>query len=174
MGVNMIDGLDDFTKKSFLSTLGTKKIISIMNPSGVTMKCICPGTARGRLIGGNLSMIASTLGTPYEIDTKGKILFIEEIKERPYVVDRLLTQLKNAGKLKDAKGIVLGDFKECIPLKGEVSQSLQEVFRDIIEPINIPTIYNLKSGHCSPMITLPLGLDAYLDADKCRLIINNN
>ena len=173
-GVDMLDGMDEFTKKSFLSCIGTKSNINIGNPPGTAMKCMCSGTAKGKLTGGNLSLLVSTLGTPYEIDTKGKILFIEEVGERPYVIDRSLTQLKNAGKLRDAEGIVLGDFKDCIPLEDEVSQSLKEVFYDIIEPFNKPTIYNLKAGHCIPMVTLPLGSDTYLDADKCQLIVDNN
>ncbi|GMQ56977.1 LD-carboxypeptidase [Vallitalea sediminicola] len=173
-GVDMLDGMDDFTKKSFFSCLGTKGKLNIKNPPGIPIKSMCSGTVKGKLIGGNLSLIVSTLGTPYEIDTRGKILFIEEVGERPYVVDRSLTQLKNAGKLRDAEGVVLGDFKDCIPLENEDSQSLDEVFEDIIKQLNKPTIFNLKAGHCVPMITLPVGLDTYLDADKCQLIINNN
>jgi muramoyltetrapeptide carboxypeptidase len=165
-------GLDDFSKKEFLRAIMDKKAIDeISNPNDKDVKCIIGGKASGVIVGGNLSLIAATMGTPYEIDTKGKILFLEEIGEEPYRVDRMLTQLALGGKLSDAAGIILGDWNDCGPKKHEESLSLMEVFNEIIVPYGKPTIFDLKAGHCTPKVTLPFGVNALLDADEGKLII---
>jgi len=120
---------------------------------------IVPGQAGGLLTGGNLSLLAASLGTPYEVDTKGCILFIEETNEDPYSVDRMLLQLQQAGKLSQAAGIVLGDFGPQTP------ETLHICISEIIAKENKPTLAGLASGHCSPNITLPLGRYTMLDAD---------
>ena len=115
-----------------------------------------PGQATGMLIGGNLSVIASTLGTPYEIKTRGRILFLEEIQEVPYRVDRLLLQLKLAGKFSDATGIAFGDFSP------ESLETLHIAIQELVVPEGKPTIWGLPCGHTSPNFTLPLGRVATL------------
>ena len=105
----------------------------------------------GDIVGGNLSIICSSLGTPYEIDTCDKILFIEEVNEPVYAVDRLLMQLLYAGKLHDAKGIVLGDFNVY---EREENAAL---LKKMLSPLKKPVAYDIPSGHCRPLITLPLG-----------------
>ncbi|HSH35961.1 LD-carboxypeptidase [Schnuerera sp.] len=129
--------------------------------------------AEGTIIGGNLSLITSTIGTKYEIDTKGKILLIEEVGEEPYKIDRMLTQLRLSNKLEDAEGIVLGDFNNCVPESSEYDDSLtlEEVIDNIIKPLGKPTIFNLQSGHCEPVITIPFGVKARLNADNKELTI---
>jgi len=129
------------------------------------------GVAEGQIIGGNLSLIASTIGTPYEIDTKGKILFIEEIGEEPYRIDRMLNQLKLSNKLQEAEGIILGNFSNCIPEDPDMSLTLEEVIDDLIKPLNKPTIYNLQAGHCEPKITIPFGVKVRLDADRKEIVV---
>lgn len=124
-----------------------------------------PGTATGPLIGGNLSLLVSTLGTPYELDTAGKILFIEEIGEEPYRIDRMLTQLRLAGKLEQAVGIVFTDFHDCEPDNPERSLTLHEVLAGIVGPLGIPAYWGLKVGHTEPNLTLPLGVRAKIQAD---------
>jgi len=141
------------------------------NPEEVKIEMLVGGKAQGVIIGGNLALIAATMGTPYEIDTKGKILFVEEIGEEPYSVDRMLTQLALAGKFDDAAGIILGDWNNCEAENPEESLSLMEVFAEIIVPYGKPTIYNLKAGHCTPKVTLPFGVMASLDADTGNLVI---
>jgi len=117
----------------------------------VPLKTLHPGTATGILTGGNLTVIASTIGTPYEIQTQGRILFLEEIGEPPYRVDRLLLQLKLAGKLREAAGIIFGDFSpETLP-------TLRTAINELVLPQKKPTIWGLPCGHSSPNITLPLG-----------------
>lgn len=109
----------------------------------------CP--VEGELIGGNLTIICTTLGTPFEIDTCNKILFIEEVNEPVYVIDRLLTQLKYSGKLDQAAGIILGDFNVYDP------KATTKLLKKMLRPLKKPIAYNVPSGHCSPLITLPLG-----------------
>ncbi len=165
-------GLDDFTREGFLkAVMGSSPMGEIQNPKGKKMQSLVGGKANGILVGGNLSLIAATMGTPYEIDTKGKILFLEEIGEEPYRVDRMLTQLLLSGKLEDAEGILLGDWMDCEPEEPEKSLSLMAVFEEIIGPLGKPTIYDVEAGHCSPMITLPFGVRSFLDAEEGRLII---
>ncbi|MGV8146163.1 MAG: hypothetical protein ACLKAK_06150 [Alkaliphilus sp.] len=115
-------------------------------------------------------MIVSTIGTSYEINTRGKILFLEDIDEKPYKIDRILMQVKLTGKLRDAKGFVLGNWKGCNGDFGKESMTVEEIFKELIAPLNKPTIYNFSAGHCKKMITLPLGVMARLDADKRELV----
>jgi len=162
---NMSDEIDQFTIDSFFKTVTSNiPLGELKNPVGDKIGCLVPGETSGEIIGGNLALIAGTLGTPYEIDTKGKLLLIEEVNEEPYKVDRMLTQLALAGKLSDANGIILGDFRDCIPKEYENSLTLIEVFRNTIAPFNKPTIHNLKAGHCSQKLTIPLGVKAKLIA----------
>ncbi|MCL2217416.1 MAG: LD-carboxypeptidase [Defluviitaleaceae bacterium] len=119
--------------------------------SASLLKTIVPGNASGILTGGNLSLLAASLGTPYEIKTRGRVLFMEETQEPPYRVDRLFLQLKQAGKFREAAGIVLGDFSP------ETPESLKIAIEELIIPENKPTISGLSCGHTTPNMTLPLG-----------------
>ncbi|HEY7752000.1 MAG TPA: LD-carboxypeptidase [Ignavibacteriaceae bacterium] len=135
------------------------------NVYGVTS--ISDGITRGELVGGNLTIVASLIGTPYDIDTKGKIIFLEEFLEEPYRVDRMLTQMIQAGKFKDAAGIALGVFKLCEPNSNNPafagSFSLMEVLKDRLGGLGIPVIYGLSFGHVVDKITLPFGINAELN-----------
>jgi muramoyltetrapeptide carboxypeptidase len=123
-----------------------------------------PGTAEGRLYGGCLSMLVASLGTPFEIQTDGCVLFIEDIGERPFRIDRMLMQLQLAGKLQKVRGFVFGEMLDCAPPKGE-TYTLQQVIMRVLEPYNVPIVYGLKSGHVtSGNITLPIGVQAELSA----------
>ena len=169
---DIIGDFDDFSKEGLLNIImGKDWDGKISNPEGEEITTINGGIAEGEIIGGNLCLISDTMGTPYEIDVKGKILFIEEIGEEPYKIDRMLNQLKLAGKFEEASGIILGDFNNCDNGKHDENLSLAQVFEDHIKPAGKPTIYNLQSGHCNPMVTLPFGIKARLDADKQELII---
>ncbi|SHJ78316.1 S66 peptidase family protein [Tepidibacter formicigenes] len=168
---NMVDSFDEFTKMSFLKFINIENNLEVKNPKGIKIKTLVKGKALGQIVGGNLSIICSMMGTKYEIDTKGKILFIEDIGERPFRIDRMLTQLALSGKLNECIGIIIGDFAGCNP--EEESFTLMEVIEDRIKPFNKPTIYNLKSGHCHPMVTLPLGIMCELNADNQKIIIKS-
>ncbi|MBU5437032.1 LD-carboxypeptidase [Tissierella sp. MSJ-40] len=169
---DMIGDFSDFSRDNlFKVIMNNESIGEICNPEGEEIISINGGIAEGTIIGGNLSLIVDTIGTPYEIDVKGKILFIEEIGEEPYNIDRMFNQLRLAGILEDANGIILGDFNNCVSEKHDENLTLEQVIEDHIKPIGKPTIYNLQAGHCDPMVTLPFGVKARLDADKKELII---
>lgn len=156
------EGMDDYTWNSFLSSvMETERTDYILeNADGKPMNVLVPGEATGELVGGNLTLVASSLGTPYEIDTKGKILFLEDIDEYERSVDRMLTQLKLAGKLDDAAGILLGAWTNCGPQnpeKPEQSLRLQTIFEEILVPTGKPILMDITCGHVLPTMTLPLG-----------------
>jgi muramoyltetrapeptide carboxypeptidase len=142
-----------------------KKWINIINQ----------GEARGEMVGGNLTLICSTLGTPYEIETEGKILFFEELDTEPWVMDHMLSHLLNAGKLQKAAGIVVGECKDCEPYKHNpgfpVTFSLEDILEEYIKPLQIPAIYGLPLGHTKDLATIPLGVQGFLDATNGKLII---
>lgn len=172
---DMIKDFSEFSKDNlFKVIMDPEPLGEISNPVGEEIVTINGGIAEGTIIGGNLSLIVATIGTPYEIDVKGKLLFIEEIGEEPYKIDRMLNQLRLSGKLEDASGIILGDFNNCESGKHDENLTLSQVIDDHIRPLKKPTIYNLQGGHCDPMVTLPLGVMARLDADKGELTILEN
>ena len=172
ISTELIKGLDEYSADYYKKFIfGNEKVEELFNPKGNTLEVINNGIASGQLIGGNLSLICSSLGTKYEINTKNKILFLEEVEEVPYKVDRMLTHLKQSGKLKDVNGIILGAFTNCIAPNNKKSLSLQEVFNEIILPLKKPTISNLVCGHCLPTLTLPLGEKVLLDANNKKVKI---
>ena len=127
---------------------------------------ITAGKCRGQLIGGNLSLLSAMDGTPDALrDLKGKILFMEDIDERPYRVDRMLVQMLQSHNLKDLAGIALGVFDGCNPKTDENSLSLMECFKDLLGGLGIPVFYGLSFGHISNQFTLPVGIEAELDTE---------
>lgn len=129
------------------------------------------GAAEGELVGGNLSLIRSSIGTKFELDVKGKILLIEDIDEEPYQVDEMLNQLRMARKFDEAAGIVIGDFKNAEPKKREKSLTLDQVFEHYFSGLQVPVVKGFKIGHCEPHFSVPLGVKARLDADNKSLTI---
>lgn len=164
MGTSNLE--DEQTLKSFMFALMQGyKPYTINNPLEFEAKCINGGTAKGNLIGGNLSLICNSLGTTYETNMNGKILFIEEIGEAPYRIDRMLTQLILANKLKQCSGIILGQFKDCDLPHYERSLTLEEVFQDRLYNLDIPIFSGFCSGHDYPKLTLPIGAMVKMNAD---------
>lgn len=130
------------------------------------------GKCRGRLIGGNLSLLAALAGTPYALrDLKGKILFIEDVNERPYRIDRMLTQLRQSADLKSVAGVALGIFDGCNPPEGRWSQTAQDVIKDRLGDLGVPVVYGLSFGHIRDQCTLPVGIEAELDATAATLTL---
>lgn len=133
------------------------------------------GKAKGELIGGNLSIAVTFLGTPYDVDYKGKILYLEEIEEKPYRVDRMLTHLYQAGKLEEVTGVALGIFRKCDAkigsAKGEQTLSLKEVLYNKLYELGVPVIYGLSFGHVENKYTIPFGIEAELDVQKQTLTL---
>lgn len=152
--------VDECTRNSFLSA-----VTGGISREPIKMETMVCGKAEGRIIGGNLTVILSTLGTPYEIDTDGKILILEENGEEPYRVDRMLTQLMLSGKMKKCSGIVLGQFTACGPKDEDKSLSLRDVFTDRLIPLKIPILYGGRFGHVKTNMTIPLGVKGVINED---------
>ncbi len=129
------------------------------------------GVARGRLVGGNLALICSLQGTPYEIHATGNILLLEDTGEQPYRIDRFLSQLRLAGKLDVLSGVVLGQFTDCVSPPEKPSLTLAEIFADYLCNLGIPVLQNFPTGHAPDNVTLPLGVEVELDADNKRLTV---
>ncbi len=128
------------------------------------VQTITPGQARGPLIGGNLTVMTTILGSPYVPSTDGAILFLEDVGEDLYRIDRMFTQLKLAGILDRIGGFVFGTCAECGPGEGFASLTLEEIFADHIKPLRVPAWFGAMIGHQTPQWTLPIGLDVEIDA----------
>lgn len=136
------------------------------------LEVLVDGEARGEIVGGNLSLLVSTLGTAFEMDAKGKLLLIEDVNEEPRSVDRMLNQLYMAGKLTDASGILIGDFCDCTP-KRNLSLSLSEVISHYVQLANKPAIKGFLMGHCNPHISIPFGVKASMNTEEKKLIVDS-
>lgn len=169
---NMVDAFDDESKASFFKSLNAEKPYEFHNPKGYEFKVLKDGKAEGPLVGGNFALLCSSIGTPYEIDTKEKILFIEEIGESMSRIDRLVYQLKNSGKLKNCAGILLGQFTDC-PNKDMTEYTELNIFKDALADINIPVMYNIQSGHGHPTMTLPFGAHCIINTKTQSISFDN-
>lgn len=163
--------MDDYTRASLRRALFVGALGPMYNPDDRPMRCLAKGRARGQLVGGNLSLVVSTLGTPWEIDTRHKLLFLEDVDEEPYRIDRMLLQLKQAGKLSDCDGILLGDFTNCEPKNPARSLTIEEVLRELLLDECKPVLTHVACGHSMPTMSLPLGLNAMMDATAGTLTI---
>jgi len=130
---------------------------------------IQPGTAEGVIIGGCLSVVVATLGTPYEIETEGRLLFLEDVNEKPYRVDRMLTQLAQAGKLEGLAGVVFGEMPGCVAEPNE-AVTVREVIRQAFAGTTYPVVFGLPTGHGTGAVTLPLGVRARLAGERVTLL----
>jgi muramoyltetrapeptide carboxypeptidase len=136
------------------------------------LETMIEGNVSGTLIGGNLSLITSTLGTPFEIDTNGKLLLMEEINEEPRSMDRMLNQLYMAGKLQGGAGILVGSMNHCVPNRKQ-TLTLDEVLDYYIKLVNKPALKGFKIGHCSPQVSVPLGVTATMNTYEKQVIFES-
>ncbi|HLH53127.1 MAG TPA: LD-carboxypeptidase [Verrucomicrobiae bacterium] len=169
--------IPSFTIDGFLRTL-TRVAPAGSVRSGYrrnTVRVLCPGTAKGPLMGGNLSILCASLGTPYQPSFSRAILFLEDLDEEPYRFDRMLTQLLNAGLLQQVAGIAIGINKNCKDPKAgksnEFRQTLDDVIKERLLPLGVPVVCGLPFGHVRHNATLPVGAEATLDGDKGDLLI---
>ena len=170
---NMINDFNDYTKASFFEAMKNQKW-KYEEPEKMPLSILTDGNAssdiiNGVLTGGNLAIIVTTLGTKYEIDTKDKILFLEDVDEETGSLNRMLTHLKYAGKLDDCKAVLFGNFTACKNTYTKENQhyDLMELLKDFFANYNKPVIYGMESGHKKPyMFTLPLGA-------KCSINLQN-
>lgn len=138
-------------------------------PMGDTVETLQGGKARGVLCGGNLSLVCDSLGTAWEIDTSGKLLFLEDVGEKTYRIDGMLTQLRNAGKLDDCAGILLGCWTDCEPEYPDRTLTIPQIIEEVVLPAGKPVLSGLPCGHSLPTMSLPLGAMAVMDADARTL-----
>lgn len=144
-----------------------------------TVTILQNGIASGPLLGGNLSLLCTTVGTPYQPAFKDRILFLEDIDEPPYRFDRMLTHLLNAGLLQQVAGIAIGLNKNCVEHKasenkGEYRQTVEDVLKERLVPLRVPVVLGLPFGHVPHNATLPLGVRATLDAIRGDLSITES
>ncbi|HLU48464.1 MAG TPA: LD-carboxypeptidase, partial [Planctomycetota bacterium] len=120
------------------------------------------------LTGGNLSVVTAMIGTPFELRTDGAILFLEEVQEEPFRIDRMLSQLRLAGKLRGLRGVLLGEFVRCEGLGANV-RPLETIFREYFGDLGVPVLSGFPAGHVSDNVTLPIGARVRLDATAKKL-----
>jgi muramoyltetrapeptide carboxypeptidase len=166
------DAADLLHVPSWKSALEGKAQWEIAAVPGSGIEPIVAGNAEGTLYGGCLSMLAASIGTPYAVRTDDTILFIEDIGAKPFQVDRMLMQLKLAGKFAGVRGIIFGEMLNCVQ-QHDQGYKLQEVVQRVVGDLGVPVAYGLRSGHVSKQnITLPFGVRAKLHvADSVRLSI---
>ncbi len=140
---------------------------SAWNMSASTI--IQPGTAEGVIVGGCLSILVAALGTPYALDTAGRLLFLEDVNEKPYRIDRMLTQLRQAGKLDDVAGVIFGEMAGCVSGPSD-AVTVVDVVRDAFASARYPVMLGLSTGHGRGATTLPLGIRARLAGERLSLL----
>ena len=167
---NMLEHFDEETKNSFFEALNAREPYEFKNPQGYDIRVMHEGRASGRLTGGNLTLVCASIGTPYEIDCRGKILFLEEVHGDVAGMDRIMMQLINSGKLEECSGILLGQFTD-IEEPDSPDYQYMELFMDLLSDVKKPVFYNIQSGHDFPMMTLPMGAMISMDSETGQILI---
>ncbi|MDG1334197.1 MAG: LD-carboxypeptidase [Crocinitomicaceae bacterium] len=142
-----------------------EKVVYQNKANDQAIKTYTSGKVAGAFYGGNLSVICGMMGSGYLPDWNGKILFLEDVGEEPYRIDRMLTQLKLAGVFNQISGLVLGNFRKCVPEEPHRSFTLEEVFEQHFTEIDIPVFYGAQIGHTRNKFTVPVGVKVRMDAD---------
>lgn len=165
------EDLTEYTKSQFFKAVASTEPIGkveLANPKK-WLDTISPGVAEGELIGGNMTLICASLGTPYSIEARGKILLIEDVDTEPWIFDHMLSHLRNAGILDQVKGIIVGECKNCVPFRCDpgfcCDISIEDVLEYYLAKLKIPVLHGLPLGHTDDIATLPLGVAVRLDAD---------
>jgi muramoyltetrapeptide carboxypeptidase len=167
----------EFTRRRLLEVLGGDGSGPVpADPDDPWVRPIRGGRASGPLAGGDLWLLLQTMGTPWEVELDGAILFFEDVDAPPWYVDGMLTQLGQAGKLAGVVGVVVGEMDRCDWREGRPewprTKSLEQVLEEHLEPLGVPVLYRLPLGHGRHLATLPLGVLATVDADARRLTID--
>jgi len=162
-GINAGAGaMKGYDENSFLQAIGRPEAGWRLRLKG---EPVLTGQAVGRVLGGCMTLVEATIGTPWDLDTRDSILILEDRAMKPYQVDRVLMHLKQAGKFEGVRGIVLGEFPDSVPAVAGAS-SVREVCARILRPLRIPIVFGAPVGHTvRPMLTIPLGIKARLDAE---------
>jgi muramoyltetrapeptide carboxypeptidase len=166
-----------FTTDHMLRMLGGHTLGPIPHdPSNPWVRALAPGAASGRVVGGCLGDLMATMGTPWELDLDDAILIFEEVGDSPHGLERKLLQLEQAGKLARVRGVVVGDltggeFDEGGGSPFPHSKTLEQVLEERLTPLGVPVLYPLPFGHGGQLATIPLGVQAMVDAGTCDLVI---
>jgi muramoyltetrapeptide carboxypeptidase len=170
-----------FTRERLLRVLTTDALGPVPpDPDDPYVRAIHGGSVTAPLVGGCLWLLMQTMGTPWEIEVDGAILFFEDVKAPPYYVDGFLTQLRAAGKLDSVAGVVVGEMKDCdwgdqrAASDWARSRSLEDVLEEHLEPLGVPVLYRLPLGHGKHLAALPLGRRYALDADRRTLTLDES
>ncbi len=176
VAVDFANEISPFTEEAFWRVLTSNtKIGRVQNPNKEKYFILNKGKAEGRILGGNLSIINSLIGTEYLPKLKDSILLLEEINEEPYRIDRMLNHLRLLKIFKSIRGLILGDFVKCVEFDSEKrTLSLNEVITDYFEGLKMPVIYNFRHGHLHEKVTIPFGVRATLNASRGFVEINEN
>lgn len=168
LAVDFHDEVSSFTEEFFWRLVtSNKKIGRIKNPNSEKMYCLRKGSARGQIVGGNLALLVSLMGTQYFPDIRNRILLLEDTGEAPYRLDRLINQLRIANVFDRVKCVVLGAFTDCNESDpGKKTLTLGEVIEDYFTKLNKPVVYNFQHGHIKDNVTVPFGIKAKLNATK--------
>lgn len=167
---NMLRDFDPYTQESLWRTLNMDGELEFFNPPAEEgFRTIHSGAAEGGLAGGNLSLLARACGTFFQVDGKGKILFLEDVEESIPALDMYITQMEYAGIFDGVKGILLGDFTDCTNERYDGSYMTEAFLRDRFARFQIPVMYHVRSGHDKPMGTLPMGAVCKMDAGEKRI-----
>ncbi|NJD21884.1 MAG: LD-carboxypeptidase [Melioribacter sp.] len=176
VAVDFHDEVSAFTEEVFWRTItSNKKIGKLLNPRKEKFYVLNKGRATGRILGGNLSLLNSLMGTEYLPKLKDAILLLEDIHEAPYRIDRMLNQLRLTKILKQIRGIILGHFVDCVesdPTKQTFT--LNEVIVEYFQDQKMPVLYNVKHGHIKDNITIPYGIKCVLNASRAYIEIPEN
>ncbi|CAD5951091.1 putative murein peptide carboxypeptidase [Planktothrix tepida] len=149
--------------------------ITFQNPANIRVETLYPGQAQGRLVGGNLSVLSTLVGSEYLPSWQGKILFVEDVGEDIYRIDRMLTHLKLAGILDQISGFIFSQCTSCTPGEGnEPSLTLWQVLTDLIQPLEIPAWYGSMMGHIRDQFTVPLGIEVEIDTKQGTIAMLEN
>ncbi|MGE5364176.1 MAG: S66 peptidase family protein [Bacteroidota bacterium] len=168
VAVDFWNEVNPYTEEMFWAMITSdKKYGRVNNPGNEKIDLLKGGQTEGEVIGGNLALLTSVIGTPYSPDFKDRVLLIEDIGEPPYRIDRMLNQLKLSGVFKSINGIILGCFTDCVePDPYSKTLSLNEVIDGYLGGLDMPVMYNYKHGHVKENITVPYGITHFIDADK--------
>ncbi len=162
---------DESAQKMFSAVTGNEPII-LSAFSEQKAQCLRGGIASGISCGGNLSLVAHSLGTAYEPEFDGRILFLEDVNEEPYAIDRMLTHLKQYGVFRRVSGVVFGYFTHCVNPNPEYGFDLRQSMLEAVAETDIPVMADMPFGHEHPTLTIPMGMQCVLDANRETVIFD--
>jgi muramoyltetrapeptide carboxypeptidase len=166
------DGADHYDGELLHRALCRPGPVGEVDATGAVV--LSPGVATGRLTGGCLPMLTGSLGTAYEFDSTDAILFIEDYASKPYQIDRMLTQLRDAGKLASARGLIFGEMTECVQ-HSDQGYTIVDVIEERTHDLGIPVLFGVRSGHSDfKNLVLPFGVRASLDCEQGRITIEES